>query len=324
MSKFFSPILQKVDACSIEVHFNPKAEDDPRKTITIEDSYSSASEQKEELALYDAEEPVNCKVFIKPTKKITHQGIKVELIGQIVIVNDREEKSEFTNQTKKFAEPGEIRDQLTLDCNFDCPKQFESYRGCNARVGYFVKVTIIKSVKNTSHRQEFWVHRIDPTRKPTSDNMAKKSYFKEKDFSKGVSMEVGVDDILHIEFKYDKKLFHLKERVLGQVNFKVVSLDLQFGEVSIVKREYIGVGDAQFFDAETLQKYEIMDGTPIAGEQVPIRLYLNSVPKLTPTYDLVNNTFSVKYYVNLVLITGDGKRYFKQQEIVIYRKPDQL
>ena len=111
-------------------------------------------------------------------------------------------------------------------------------------------------------------------------------------------MEVGVDDVLHIEFKYDKKLyvslslevqghvlrwkfssrglelgnlarfvdigntivpwsfspvfeqptyhsptrFHLHERVLGQVTFKTVSLDLQLGEVSVVKREYIGVG----------------------------------------------------------------------------------
>lgn len=38
--------------------------------------------------------------------------------------------------------------------------------------------------------------------------------------------------------------FHLQECVLGQVTFKIVSLDLQMGEVSLVKREYIGVGVA--------------------------------------------------------------------------------
>eukprot|EP00669_Euglena_mutabilis_P012697 TRINITY_DN7362_c0_g1_i1.p2 TRINITY_DN7362_c0_g1~~TRINITY_DN7362_c0_g1_i1.p2 ORF type:complete len:329 (+),score=167.75 TRINITY_DN7362_c0_g1_i1:60-1046(+) len=321
MASVVKRLLQKVDPCTIEVRFKGKSPDRTEDAVTVDDTYEG---QKRTLILYSGEEPVAGRVTIKPYRKVGHQGIKVELIGQITVSNDREERIEFTNQCKKYdAEGGEIGADKDYDFEFACTKPYESYHGLNAKVQYFVKVTILRGLRNLSHREELWVHRLETKHRPLWDNSTKASYFKEKDFSRGVCMEVGVDDVLHIEFKYDKKLFHLQECVLGQVTFKIVSLDLQMGEVSLVKREYIGVGDNQFFETETLQKYEIMDGTPIAGEVVPIRFYLNAVPRLTPTYDMVNDTFSVKYYINLVLVTGDGKRYFKQQEIIIYRKPGQ-
>ncbi|CAI8022666.1 Vacuolar protein sorting-associated protein 26B-like [Geodia barretti] len=36
----------------------------------------------------------------------------------------------------------------------------------------------------------------------------------------------------------------------------------------------------------------------------------------------VNKKFSVRYYVNLVLVDEEERRYFKQQEIVLWRKAD--
>jgi vacuolar protein sorting-associated protein 26 len=40
---------------------------------------------------------------------------------------------------------------------------------------------------------------------------------------------------------------------------------------------------------------------------------------LTPTYKNVNNKFSVKYFLNLVLVDEDDRRYFKQQEVQLVR-----
>ena len=54
------------------------------------------------------------------------------------------------------------------------------------------------------------------------------------------------------------------------------------------------------------------------GESIPIRLFLSPY-ELTPTYRNINNKFSVKYYLNLVLVDEEDRRYFKQQEITIYR-----
>lgn len=55
------------------------------------------------------------------------------------------------------------------------------------------------------------------------------------------------------------------------------------------------------------------------GECVPIRLFLSHLD-LTPTYRSVNNVFSVKYYLNLVLVDEEDRRYFKQQEVIFWRK----
>ena len=66
-------------------------------------------------------------------------------------------------------------------------------------------------------------------------------------------------------------------------------------------------------------KYEVMDGAPVRGECIPIRLFLKSY-ELTPTYKNVNNKFSVRYFLNLVLIDEEDRRYFKQQEITLWRK----
>ena len=51
------------------------------------------------------------------------------------------------------------------------------------------------------------------------------------------------------------------------------------------------------------------------------RLFLSPYD-LTPTYKLVHNKFSVKYYLNLVLVDEEDRRYFKQQEIQLYRQTD--
>ena len=55
-----------------------------------------------------------------------------------------------------------------------------------------------------------------------------------------------------------------------------------------------------------------------AGETIPIRLFLGGF-ELTPTFRDVNKKFSTRYYLNLVLIDEENRRYFKQQEITVYR-----
>ncbi len=76
-----------------------------------------------------------------------------------------------------------------------------------------------------------------------------------------------------------------------------------------------------YTETQTLVKYEIMDGAPVKGEVIPVKLCLKGLPAdLTPTYTAVNNRFSVRYFLNLVLVDEDDRRYFKQQEIILWRK----
>ena len=63
-----------------------------------------------------------------------------------------------------------------------------------------------------------------------------------------------------------------------------------------------------------------MDGCPVRGERIPIRLYLGGMTELTPSLPNVANVFSVRYFLNLVLVDEEDRRYFKSQEIVLWRK----
>lgn len=94
-------------------------------------------------------------------------------------------------------------------------------------------------------------------------------------------------------------------------------------ELAVIRREAAGVGANTYNESENCYKFELMDGAPVKGETIPIRLFLSPM-KLTPTYRSVNNVFSVKYYLNLVLIDEEDRRYFKQQEVIFWRKPEEL
>mmetsp|Transcript_16206 Transcript_16206/g.7731 ORF Transcript_16206/g.7731 Transcript_16206/m.7731 type:complete len:84 (+) Transcript_16206:596-847(+) len=82
-------------------------------------------------------------------------------------------------------------------------------------------------------------------------------------------------------------------------------------EIHIIKREVVGIGQASNSENETVVKYEIMDGVPVRGENIPIRFFLSNL-ELTPSYFNVNNRFSVRYFINLVLLDEEDRKYFKQ------------
>lgn len=157
-------------------------------------------------------------------------------------------------------------------------------------------------------------------------------------------MEVGIEDCLHIEFEFDRHKYHLKvlliliawismlsyfnfslgqDVILGKIFFLLVRIKIKYMELAVIRREAAGVGSNTFNESENVTKFELMDGAPIKGETIPIRLFLSQLP-LTPTYRSINNVFSVKYYLNLVLVDEEDRRYFKQQEIVFWRKQEDV
>lgn len=88
-------------------------------------------------------------------------------------------------------------------------------------------------------------------------------------------------------------------------------IKIKLMELSIIRRETLGSGTNAVTENEVLSRFEIMDGAPVKGEVVPVRFFLAST-ELTPTYKNVNNRFSCKYVLNLVLIDEEDRRYFKQ------------
>lgn len=263
--------------------------------------------QSELVPLFHEQENVVGEIRIEPLpgKKVEHTGVKVELLGQIELYFDRGNFYDFTSLVRELEVPGEISEPKVYPFEFaNVEMQYESYNGVNVRLRYILKVTISRHyATNIVKEKDFWVRNIAVP--PEINN--------------SIKMEVGIEDCLHIEFEYSKSKYHLKDVIVGKIYFMLVRIKIKHMELEIRRRESTGSGPNTYNGSETLAKYEIMDGAPARGESIPIRLFLSPYD-LTPTYRNINNKFSVRYYLNLVLVDEEDRRYFKQQEITIYRQ----
>ncbi|GMI16491.1 hypothetical protein TrLO_g12856 [Triparma laevis f. longispina] len=239
-------------------------------------------------------------------KKLDHLGIKVELIGRVEMFYDRGGVHDFTSLVKEVDAPGTIYDSKEYPLSFDFEKPYESYRGLNVRVRYFLRATLSRNYSgNLTSEKEICVQHI--TNEPEINN--------------SIKMEVGIEDCLHIEFEYERQKYGLSDVIVGKIFFLLVRIKIKHMELAVIRRESAGTGQNIYNESETLIKYEIMDGAPVRGECIPVRLFLAGVPgELTPTYRNVGNRFSLKYYINLVLVDEEDRRYFKQQEVTLWRK----
>lgn len=135
-----------------------------------------------------------------------------------------------------------------------------------------------------------------------------------------IRMEVGIGNMIHLEYELFQSKFHLDECVIGKIYFIDVLMRVRGIEVHLIKVESIGSGVNKKLDTDLIYKFEIVDGCPEANEVVPVRMFINSYETLSPTYRDVNNMVSVKYYLKFVVVSEDDKSFFKQQEISLWRK----
>ena len=258
------------------------------------------------IVIYQGHEPVQgtVMVILPSGRKMDHLGIKVEMIGQIELTQDKVSQYEFTSLVRELAAPGTLERSAQFHFDFNTvDKAYDSYTGLNVRLRYFLRVTMARQyASNMVEELDFWVQNVN----------------EQPEINNSIKMEVGIEDCLHIEFEYDKSKYHLKDVIIGKIYFLLVRIKIKHMEVEIRRRESTGSGPNTYNESETIAKYEVMDGAPVRGESIPVRLFLSPYD-LTPTYKNVSDRFSVKYYLNLVLVDEEDRRYFKQQEITLYR-----
>ncbi|XP_042055825.1 vacuolar protein sorting-associated protein 26B-like [Salvia splendens] len=285
-------------ACSITISL---ADGKSRKQVALKENGKTVL-----IPIFHNQETISGKISIEPIsgKKVEHNGIKVELLGQIETYFDRGNFYDFTFLVRELDIPGEIYERKTFPFEFPTVEMpYETYNGANVRLRYVLKVSISRNYGGSIvEYQDFVVRNCSP---PPSINNS-------------IKMEVGIEDCLHIEFEYNKSKYHLKDVIVGKIYFLLVRIKIKNMDLEIRRRESTGSGTNTHVETETLAKFELMDGAPVRGESIPVRLFLSPY-ELAPTYLNINNKFSVKYYLNLVLVDEEDRRYFKQQEITMYR-----
>lgn len=289
--------------CDLSIRFADE-ESHPRVALL------GIDEKRDMLPLFMGTDPVKGSVSIDiKGKPLAHLGIKIELIGQIELLYDRTNPHQFINQVCELEPAGELSANRTYEFEFNCDrkehnKQYETFRGNNVNLRYFVRVQITRSFSssNVTVYKDFAVQNISPA----------------VEVNNTIKMEVGIEDCLHIEFEYNKTKYDLNGIVIGKIYFLLVRIKIKHMEIVIIKRESTGSGAESHSENDTIAKYEIMDGAPVRGESIPVRLFLAPY-QLSPTMKNIHNLFSVKYMLNLVLVDEEDRRYFKQQEIILYR-----
>lgn len=307
----------------IEINFEGE---DSRECVEVRTNKG----RKEKLLLYKDGETVKGSVTLRPRdgKRVEHSGVKVQLLGTIETKTDNSssanlQNDDFLSFAQELASPAEIKNNETYPFEFrNVEKMYESYRGINVRLRYYLKVTVSRKSTDIIRERELWVYQyIKPEDVDGPGTITSKSAEgKETSNSNStIKMDVGIENCLHIEFEYSKNKYPLKGVIVGRIYFLLVRLKIKHMELSLIRRETIGSGNQQISESNTVVRFEIMDGAPVKGETIPIRLFLGGFD-LVPTYKDVNKKFSTKTFLSLVLMDEDSRRYFKQSEIVLYRQ----
>lgn len=332
---------------NIELSFSDSA---TRKFRKI-DATASASDGAKLLVFHSGEDVAGeLKLMVQGGKKIDHIGIRVELHGVVELLTDKS-ICEICTYTKEVAGPGHLSGLAALKWSF--PKAIlpaDSYTGINARIRYFVRAVVLRQgysgLASLSREVEFAVETVRPTRAPQAQAQPAQA---QEDTS--AKLEVGIEDCLHIEFQYDKTRLGLSDVLTGHVDFLLVRIRIKHSEVALIRKETVhagtgggGTGGAgagakdSVTESETISRFEIMDGAPVKGERIPLRMFLAGLD-VGPTLPAVGPgmvvtgaagetsvipsplpALAVKYFLNLVLVDEEDRRYFKQHEVVLERR----
>lgn len=263
--------------------------------------------KSEKVYIYSDGEPIEgiAVVSLKPGKKLDHSGIKVEVIGKVSVPRDASPSYTFFTLSKDLEPPGALLESKSFKWKFaHVDKIHESYKGQGVVLRYFARLSLGRPFVSSLTKEVDFAVQNCVEKMPTGES---------------IKMEVGIEDCLHIEFEYNKSHYHLKDVVVGKVYFLLVRIKIKYMELDIVKTETVNnTSGTQHVDTDTVAKFQIMDGAATKNECIPVRLYLSGY-RLTPTYKNVLGRFSVKYFLNLVLVDEEERRYFKKQEIILYR-----
>lgn len=300
----------------------------------------NAKTLKDNLPLYEDGETISGIVTlrVKEGKRMEHLGIKVSVIGSIDMVKTSNSgkntnlgtNSTFDNVKKKTVDQflclsddlcpaGDIQHTQSYPFAFkDLAKRYESYRGINVDVNYYIKVTVMRKSTDITKSKKFWVYLYNDLNS-VNDVENEASVDENKNIrnpDKPFRHDIGIENCLHLEFEFSKSQYNLKEVIVGRIYFLLTRLKIKHMELSLLTRETSGLKPSNFILDTTPIRFEIMDGSPVRGETIPIRLFLSGYD-LTP--DMSCNYFNIKNYLSLVIVDEDNRRYFKQIPIVLYR-----
>ena len=179
-------------------------------------------------------------------KRLEHAGVRIELRG---VVDARGEKApyDFVALVEELAPPGAFAGLTALPFRFAAPAlPHDSFAGALATVRYFLRAIVtvkgsFAGAGSLARELEFFVQNDGAAAGAPPPGGAGAPAVPPALADAPVKLEVGIEDCLHIEFEYAKTRFHLREVVLGHIDFMLVRIKLKCMEVAVVRKEQVGM-----------------------------------------------------------------------------------
>ena len=131
-------------------------------------------------------------------------------------------------------------------------------------------------------------------------------------------LEIGVTNKLHMEYELFQNKFDLNDVIIGKLYFLEVTTPVKSVEIQLIKREQILNDINKTFENIIIGKLQVCDGQPYDNDIIPFRFFLSG-RNLHPTQKN-NDSFSLKFYIKIVVILENDKMLYKNQEIFLWRK----
>lgn len=238
-----------------------------------------------------------------------HYGIFIQLVGEFKRPGDPTVIQQFFQKRQELVPSGTLSTSLRNDFVFErVVFPTYSYFGNEIDAIYSIQLYITHAFINCVTEVPILVINFDD----------------KTDEDKPVSHQFGISNVMHVEIVFPHKFVTCKGCIIGEVYFGKSMIRIEKITIMLFRMEKYLSSEFCFQNNVMLKEWEIMDGVPVRGEHIPIRLYLNDV-FLFPYTKFQGSNLTVKHFAKIRLIDENDRCYYKTLKISFVRlKPDNL
>lgn len=303
--------------CNISINFHPDTNPVVLKHIQTRDG--------RRLPFFEDTKDISGVVWISIARGhvIDVNGIKAEFVGEIVLSRAKRVKHQLIYQSQSLLE-GNHQVSLAREFNIkfsDETTACESFSGHDVCVRFFVRITMETTfLNNIVEEFDIWVHRPREREPPWVHDVARidNSWL----FAEEKSMAIGKKDLIYVKCCMEKYRFALGEEPCIPITVETMYSEVKVKQMRacLIRRETAFIaGVPKKTDVELLS-FPLGDGDRILGSEARRHLLgLEGCEHLTPTYDFMENKFSIQYFVELTVTAKDGASWKGEHEVLFWR-----
>lgn len=232
------------------------------------------------------------------TKSISHNGIRLSVVGEFRSY-DNEVYGQFFNRYIEIQPPGTLTDTLSGTFSIEKPDlPTTTYYGNTLQAVYAVQLQIKKLTSFIIVREcQFYVVGFD-VKAPIK-------------VSRNV---IGISNLLRFEIYLPNEQVECDSVLFGQIYFVLVKIKIVSINMQIINQEYYEDDKLRIRNETLLGDFQILDGSPARGTQVPFRIFLKNL-NTRRFLNFPGSQLLSRLIAKVVLVDSDGQVYSKMLKI---------